>query len=107
MATWLEQTKRAYRIMKAAGFKRSEFKAHTPYENDVEGYAAKAVITAWPSHAEMVERIPALLEAGMDVTQYRWQDAEGVTRLSRPHLSEADGSKGTHTICDMGGISNG
>ncbi len=102
MATWLEQTKRAYRIMKAAGFKRDEFRAHTPFERDVQGYAAKAVIYAGLSHAEMVKRIPALLEAGMDVKQYRWQDTAGVTQLSRPHLSEADGSKGTHTIRDLG-----
>ena len=103
MATWLPQTKRAYRIMKAAGFKRSEFRAHTPFERDVQGYAARAVICAWPSHDEMVRRIPALLEAGMDVRQYRWQDADGNERVSRPHLAEADGPTGAHTFHDLGG----
>lgn len=76
MAELLTGTKRAIEAMTKAGFKRNEFSAKTPYSKKIGGWDETSIhirmygIDNEERKSIMEERIPALLENGIDVIRF-------------------------------------
>ena len=95
MAEMLEQTKRAIEGLKAAGFKRGEFKVRTPKRG---GYWGRVEISIDAPREKQIAAIPALLEQGFDVTRYYRADGfeyypsieDGTGKLTEIRFAEDD-----------------